>query len=163
MRFLKNVFSQLHSFVLWALLSAIFVGWIFTFVTDTSPEKKVEIYCYVPELRDTDLAVELERDMPEGLRMIRVHTFTYVMMNVDLVENGDIYILPESVIGEYEELLADRDAGIKVYDAAAGKGAASQYIGYEEEDYYLFIGANSPHLEDGKAQAVAEALMGISE
>ena len=36
MRFFKNVLSQLHTYVLWALLSAVFWGWIFTaFVADS--------------------------------------------------------------------------------------------------------------------------------
>lgn len=161
MRFIKNVFSKLHAFVLWALLAAVFWGWIFTIVTDTSPERKISVYCYVPELRDTELAVELEKDMPEGIKMIKVHTFEYVMFNVDLIENGDIYILPKSRIGDYLELLAPGDQGEKIYDAATDTGAAAGFMGYRDEDYYLFIGANSPHLEDGKARAVADALLGM--
>ena len=43
MRFVKNVFSQLHTFILWALMSAIFWGWIFTLVTDAPAGKKITV------------------------------------------------------------------------------------------------------------------------
>ena len=133
MRVLKNIFRQLHTFVLWALASALLWSWIFTFVTDTSPDRKVTVYCYVDEIRDT------------------------VMFNIDSSENGDIFVVPASVIGEYDELFTDVNGqyGVKIYDAASRTGAAAEYLGYGDEDYYLFLGANSPHLEDGKALAVA--------
>lgn len=162
MRFFKNVLAQLHTFVLWGLASFILWGWIFALVTNTSPEKKVTVYCYVPGVRDVDLAVRLEEEPPEGIRMVKVHPFSYVMLNVDYMEDGDIFILPESQIGEYTELLADPAAGVLVYDAETGQGAAVPYIDYTEEDYYLFLGANSPHLADGKAAEVARRLMDLS-
>lgn len=161
MRFLKNVFSQLHTFVLWALASVLFWGWIFTFVTDTSPEKKVTVYCDVPEIRDIDLAVALEERKPEGIRMIKVHPFDYVMLNVDNMENGDIFIIPGSQREEYTDFLADPAGGVLVWDADAGRGGAASYIGYTDEDYYLFLGANSPHREDGKAMEVARQIIGM--
>ena len=203
MRFLKNVFSQLHSFILWLMFSVVFWGWIFTIVTDAPAEEKVTVYCYVSEIRDKDLAVALEENRPDGIRMIKVHPFDYVMMNIERMEDGDIFILPESQIETYAELLADADSGAAagndgdggvagdadsgdmsssvdgnaaessdtagaivdisdgflIYDAAAGSGGAAQYIGYEGEDYYLFLGARSAHLEDGKALEVARRLL----
>ena len=159
MRFLKNVFSQLHTFVLWALMSAILWSWIFTMVTDTSPQKKVQIYIYVDELRDTDLAVYLEQDLPDGIKMVKVHPFTYAMLNVDLLENSDLFILPESMVGEYEELLLPGGEAVKVYDPDTGSGAAEDYISYSDEDYYLYFGAKSLHLDDGAAKYVADRLL----
>ena len=159
MRFFKNVFSQLHTFVLWALMSAIFWGWIFTLVTDAPPAKKITVYCYVPEIRDTELAVRLEEDRPDGIKMIQVHNFEYLLFNSGAVEFGDILILPESQIGEYEELLLPGFEGVRIYDAASRTGAAASYLGYTEEDYYLFLGAKSVHLEDGAARAVADSLL----
>ncbi len=156
MRFIKNVFSQLHTFVLWALLSAIFWSWIFTFATDTSPEKKVSVYCYVPEISEAELSAKLEEDRPEGIKMIKARSFEYVMFNVDYIENGDIFILPESLISEYDELLLDPSGGVKIYDAKSSSGSATEFIRYPEEDCYLFLGANSAHLEDGAAEYVAE-------
>ncbi len=161
MRFVKNVFSQLHTFILWALMSAIFWGWIFTLVTDAPAGKKITVYCYVPEIRDTELAVELEEDRPEGIRMIQVHNFEYVLFDMGNIENGDIFILPESRIGDYEELLLSKSEGVKIYDAGTQAGAADEYIGYTDEDYYLFLGANSVHIGDGKAEAVARRLLNM--
>ena len=163
MRTLKKILSQLHTFVLWALVSAMFWSWIFTFVTDTSPERKITVYCKVPELRDTDLAVALEASMPEGLRMIKVHSFDYVMFGVDAFYQGDLFVVPAADMETYAELLAavEGNEGVKAYDAATGTGIATAYIRYTDEDYYLFLGAGSAHLEDGKALAVARSLMAM--
>lgn len=161
MNMLKKIFSQWHTFVLWALASAIFWSWIFTFVTETSPDKKVTVYCKAPEIQDTALAAALEEEMPEGLRMIKVHSFEYVMFGVEAFYQGDIFIVPESEIATYAEILApvDGEQGVKVYDAASGTGIATAYISYANEDYYLFLGKDSPHLEDGKALSVARRLL----
>ena len=161
MKTLKRIFSQLHTFVLWLLISALFWSWIFTFVTDTSPEWKITVYCDVQALEDTALAVALEEAMPEGLRMIQVHSFDYVMFGVDAFYQGDVFILPASEVETYAEFLAPVDGvdGMKVHDAATGKGVAEAYIHYTDEDYYLFLGSGSVHLEDGKALDVARQLL----
>lgn len=163
MRFLKNVFSQLHSFVLWLLASCLFWGWIFTMVTDVPPAEKVTVYCDVPEIQDTAMAVALEEDMPEGLRMIKVHAFSYVMFDMETIDRGDIFILPASGIETYsgDLLPIDGEDGAQVYDPETGQGAALAYIQYADEDYYLFLGAGSVHLEDGLALEVAHRLLNL--
>lgn len=163
MRFLKNVFSHLHTFVLWLLFSAVFWGWIFTLVTDAPAERKITVYCYVSDIRDTEMAVRLEETKPEGIRMIQVHNFEYVMFDMGSIEKGDIFILPESKIAEYDELLLPDREGVKLYDAETDTGAAADFLGYGEEDYYLFLGAKSVHLEDGKALEVAEAILALGK
>lgn len=159
MNMLKKIISQLHTFILWALTSAIFWSWIFTFVTDTSPDKKVTLYCKVPEIQATELAAALEDHLPDGLRMIKAHSFDYVMFGIDAFYQGDLFIIPESELETYAEILDPADQGIKVYDASAGIGVATSYIRYDDEDYYLFFGTRSAHLEDGKAQEVARQLL----
>lgn len=163
MKILKNIVSQLHTYVLWLLTSAIFWGWIFTFVTDTSPDKKITVYCHVPEVEDVALAVALEEQMPEGLKMIKVHSFDYVMFNTESIELGDIFIIPASEIETYADslILVGEEQGVKVYDAATGEGIAKNYIRYAEEDFYLFLGAGSSHLEDGKALEVAAEILAL--
>lgn len=163
MRILKNIFSMLHIFLLWMLLSAVFWGWIFTFVTDTSPDRKVSVYCHVPEINDKALAVSLEENMPDGLRMIKVHSFDYVMFDVESIGMGDIFIIPASEIEQYSDslLYMGADSGVKVYDASSRTGVAEEYISYSDEDHYLFLGAGSVHLEDGKALAVAQQLLAM--
>lgn len=157
MRILKNIFSHLHIFVLWAVLSAMLWAWIFTLVTDTSPEKKITVYCHVPEIKATELAVKLEEIMPDGLKMIKVHSFDYVMFDTSAITQGDVYIIPESEIEPFTDDLAGE--GVKVYDCKTGEGIALEYITYGSEDYYLFLGAGSAHLEDGKALMIAEELL----
>ena len=165
MKILKNIFSQLHTFLLWLLASVIFWSWIFTLVTDVPPAEKVTVYCHVPGIQDTALAAALEEHMPEGLRMIKVHSFNYVMFDVESIGLGDVFIIPASEIELFAEDLAPvgEKQGVKVYDAAAGTGIAMAYIQYEAagEDFYLFLGARSVHLEDGKALEVARELLAI--
>lgn len=163
MRVLKNIFSHLHIFVAWAILSAMFWTWIFTFVTDTTADKKITVYCHVPKVQGVELAVRLEENMPDGLKMIKVHSFDYVMFNVDSINDGDIYIIPASEREPFAEDLVPvgEENGVKVYDCETGIGTAMEYISYGNEDYYLFLGAGSAHLEDGKALIVAEALLAM--
>lgn len=163
MKTLKKIFSQLHTFVLWALVSAMFWSWIFTFVTDTSPDRKVTVYIKAPEVRATELAAALEESMPEGLKMIKVHSFDYVMFGVDEFYRGDIFLLPVSEMNAYAELLAPADwvQDTKAYDAATGVGIATDYIRYTNEDYCLYLGVGSAHIRDGKAAAVARALLAM--
>ena len=71
MRVLKNIFSQLHTFVLWLLASILFWGWIFTFVTDTVPAKKVTVYCRVPAVEDTAMAAAARDPRPIRQRRTR--------------------------------------------------------------------------------------------
>ena len=161
MRVFKNIWSQLHTFVLWGLASALFWAYVFTFVTDTAPEKKVMIYCDVPEIQDIQLAARLEENLPEGIRMIKVRSFQYVMIDTDNIQAGDIFLLPASKVEEYRQFFQEGDQGILVYDADTGIGIAGQYINFGQENYYLFFGAKSPHIEDGKAMEVAQNLLAV--
>ena len=182
MRFLKNVFSQLHRWVLWALLSAIFWGWIFGFVTDTSPAKKVTLYAQVPACEDKALALALEAEKPEQIRMVKVHPFSYALFDAEELATADLYIVCASQVEQFLDDFAPLDSeaidlegrelytargrayGIKVYDAASGTGAALDYLHYAEgEDCYLFFNASSPHLTagDGAALQIARALLDL--
>lgn len=163
MKMLKNIASQLHTFLLWLLFSVIFWSWIFTLVTDVPPSEKVTIYCHVPGIRDTALAAALEEHLPEGLRMIKVHSFDYVMFDVESIALGDIFIIPASETELFAGDLAPvgEEQGVRVYEASTGDGVAMEYIQYADEDFYLFLGAGSEHLEDGKALEVAARLLAI--
>lgn len=165
MRILKNIVSHLYIFLLWAVMSTILWSWIFTLVTDTSPDKKVTVYCHVPEVQSARLAAVLEENMPEGLKMIKVHPFSYVMFDTESIVKGDIFIIPASEVEQFAEDLAPvgEENGVMVYDSERGTGIGLEYISYGEEDYYLFLGAGSAHLEDGKALAVANSLLEIRD
>lgn len=161
MRVLKNIFSQLHSFVLWALASVMLWGWIFGMATDTTFDKKIMVFCHVPQMADTELALELEKDLPEGIRMIQVHTFDYVMFDTVSIEHADVLIIPAIDVQEMEgELLPLEGQGdMPVYDPATGQGILLDYITYGDEEYYLYLGAGSAHLEDGVAAAIARRML----
>ncbi len=161
MKFIKNVFSQLHTFLLWALVSFLVWSWIFTFVNDAPAAQKVTVYCNVPAIEDTALAVKLEEHLPEGLKMIQVRSFDYVMFDTGTIDEGDIFILPQSAIEDYDgqfDPIAGQE-GTLIYDPETGQGAAKSYIIYGDEPYYLFLGTGSVHLEDGLAQQIAQLLL----
>ena len=178
--FLKNIWSQLHRFVLWFILSTILWAWIFTLVTDTTPAKKVTIYVQAEACQDVALGEKLEESKPEGIRMIRAHLFSYALFDTQEALNADLYVIPASQAEGFldsfapidgEELdLGDRELfirdgkryGVKIHDAATGESVAGDYLVYAPgEDYYLFFNAKSLHLGsgDGAALRVAEALL----
>ena len=188
MKILRNIFSQLHVYVLWLLLSTMFWGWIFaSFVNDTSPEKKVTIYVDAPAVADTALDAALEPYLPKGLRMVRSHPFSYAVFDTAALMGADIYIVPASRAEEYRgSFLPLGDAfpsvpgerwewdgrafGLQVYDAGTGQGAGQTYITYAlpdqaAEDYYLFIGEGSLHAAgltgrgDNAALEICEAFL----
>ena len=155
MRVLKNILSQLHLYLLWLLAAGLIWGLVFTRITDAPAEQKVTVFIDAP-CEDLALRERLEAHRPEGIRMIHVHPFTYAMFDESTLLNADIYIVPASRVAEYQDSFAPAPAslgeaaangGITVY--RDGQGIASAYIGYgaegTEEDYYLFIGANSRH------------------
>ena len=98
--------------------------------------------------------------MPEELRMVKVHPFSYVMFDMESIDKGDIFIVPASDREELAKYLAPGE-GEKIYDGTTGEGAAMEYIQYTDEDYYIYLGAGSVHLEDGKALAVAQELLAL--
>ena len=190
MRFFRNVLSQLHSYVLWALMSVLFWGWIFTaFIADAPAEKKVVVFADAQVRMDRELDLLLEEDLPEGIRMVRVHPFSYAMFDDNSLLGADLYIVPASRAEAYaasfldppEDLVLggerprDTGAGIRgfpAYDARTGEGIAGEYITYDvpgqdPEDYYLFFGAGSLHAAsltgkgDDAALEIARALLDL--
>ena len=183
MRILKNIASQLHIYLLWLFAAALLWGWIFTFVTDTRPEKKVTVFVEAPACLDRELAIELEKTMPEGIRMIKVHPFTYAMFDESTLLGADLYVIPASHAADYRDSFASAaglplaegrtvspEGGIRIYEAAAGTGGADGYVTYAPpggtgEDYYLFFGVKSIHaaavngVGDDAALPVAERLL----
>ncbi len=179
MKVLKNIFSQFHTFFLWAMASVLLWGWVYTFVGDTTRDKKVTVFVNAPAVEGRALSLHLEEELPEGIKMIRVHDFNYDMFGTNTP--GDIYIVPESQLRKMleeqqdkilpcpvpegcEALTQDGKAyGIRIYDAAEGVGAGDgiyfRYVAEDPasaEDYYLCFGAETYHL-DGAENAVDNA------
>ena len=186
MTVLKNIFSQWYKYLLWALISVIFWGWIFTLVTDAPAAKKLVLCVDARELRDQALADALSENRPEGIRQIAVHSFDYYIFDTEELRTADLYIVGESRAEKYMEsflplaetgmaaegrTLWTHDGtayGLLVYDASSGEGAADGYIGYvqpgaEPENYYLFFGAETVHREDGKPAELAELLLSVRQ
>lgn len=175
MRIVKNIFSQLHLYLLWLLAAALLWGLVFTRITDAPIEQKVTVFIDAP-CEDLTLRERLEQHRPEGIRMIFVHPFTYAMFDESTLLNADIYIVPASRVAEYQDSFAPAPAalgtvaengGITVYHD--GHGIAQSLIGYgaegTEEDYYLFIGVHSRHAlsvngvgDDAALQVAADLL-----
>ncbi len=151
MKLIRRFFSSVPKYLLWIVLSTLFWLWIFTIITDTSAEKKIVLYADAAAVADPGLSVELEKSMPEGIKMIRARSFSYLMFNEAASVDADIYIIREDDIEENIENFAPMDAawavgksgvyyengtafGIRVYDAETGSGAAQDFIAYSVYD-----------------------------
>lgn len=174
--------SGLLIYLTFLVLSTIVWGWLFSIVTDTTPEKKITVY-FDCEVRDTQLAAFLEEELPEGIRMVKVHSFSYAFFDVNALESGDIFIVAKSAAGNYRDSFAPLEgiegtvlsiegvpSGVRIFDAKKGSGGADQYAAYVNEagapeDFYLFFGAKSIHYAknenavDNAALLVAKRLL----
>ena len=181
MSVLRRIFSRFYLYVLWLFAAFLFCGLVFSRLGDTDPAHKVTLYADVPAMRDTALAAELEREMPEGIRMVKVHPFSYAMFDTDDLLGADLYILPESRVEEYADSLrsiggAPFDAaggcfregelwGVRVWDAANKEGIAADFIDYPDEDCWLFFNKDSQHIRslngegDDAAVEIAQTLL----
>lgn len=178
MRWIKRVLSQMHRYVIVAFVSVFFWAWIFTLVTDAPAARKVMLYADVQRMEDRALAVELETELPDGIRMVQVHPFSYAAFDTGEPDRADLWIVPESRMETLVPQLcpcAPRDADDYTANGAVygwrlstpgGKGVAKAYISYAaDEPYYLCFLAASEHLgtwngsPDDAAIRVAEHLM----
>lgn len=175
----KKFLARLPAYVIWLMLCVALWGWIFGRITDTAPERKIVLFVDAYEVQDTALAVRLEEELPEGIRMVQVHPFSYVLFQSETLLSADLYIVKESDAADYvESFLPLAEAapdgwsldgtpyGLLAYDAQTGKGAAADLITYTlagapEENYYLFFGAKSLHTgqTDDAAFQIAERLL----
>ena len=189
MKTLKWLFSNLHRYVLWLLVSVFIWGWIFTLVTDTVRAKKVVVYSDAPGVDADALAETLERELPKGIRMVKVHAVDYALFDPTEVNDADLLILSEKEVGELFGSLSpitgmgfDDDAcykkdgivyGILIYDAASGKGNAAEYFTFKPADgetpqsYYLCFNSASAHIgdlngsKDDAAIVIAERILSL--
>ncbi|MBO6013847.1 MAG: hypothetical protein J6P48_00090 [Oscillospiraceae bacterium] len=158
MRILKNIVSRLHTYVLWALIAAVFWGFIFGIITDAPAEKKIVIFADALRCEEKDLDIELEKTKPDSIRLIRAHTFDYTMFDEAGLLNADIYLVPGSRAADYIESYSPlnpsrlpwKDAELWSWEGTAYglklQGALPYFdFGAEESDVYLFFGVNSVH------------------
>ena len=167
----------------WFFLSLILWLWIFTFVTDAPRESKIVLFVNTPACRETELAVALEEDRPEAIRMVQVHAFNWAAMSTDPLIWSDLYIVRSSDIPDClewfaplpEELAASGECylsggipvGLKVRSSADGSAVASSFFTWTAEnapgeDYWLFFGKRSLHLS-GNPDAVDDHAVPIAK
>lgn len=170
---IKRTLSRFPVYVLWALVSVFLWSFVFSFLTDAAPAKKLTVYISTEEVQDAELAARLEEGgLPDGIRMIKVHPFSYAMFSDSDLLAADLYIvkaseadgwrdsfraLPDGIEGDFD--LGNGVRGIRVYDAQTGRGVYDDLIGYAipgapAEDCYLFFGAGSQHTEEGDGAAL---------
>ena len=185
LKVLSNILHQLHMYVIWIILAVMLVSFLFNCVTDTSPAKKVTVFIQVESLKEAEIEVGLNEDLPEGIKMTKVHPFTYSVFGMNTVGSDDIYIVKSSDIEKYLEGFAPLSGFIDVPadrafyssdgtaygilyrpdDAHPGR-PADLYDAFIEwdplETYYLFFGKNGPHPgKDGAAAYLAKKLLAI--
>ena len=172
MKGIKRFFSQLPVYILWLMFSAVLWLWIVGLITDTAPEKKVTVFLDVPAVEDAALSAALEEALPEGLKMIKAHSFSYVLFQSDALRAADLYVLPASEMAEFCPDLLPLD-GFSAADGWTQDGAVYglrchtagdpdapglvQYAAPDRaaEDHYICILKDSPHIDDGAAMRVA--------
>lgn len=171
---IKGILRNWYRYVLWALLSAVFWAWIFVLLFSARPAKKVVLYADLPELDRNALSIELEREKPEGIKIVDTAVFDDMMFNQTEVLSGDLFLIPDSKVEEYlasftpiDRTLfpgetfyeADGEAyGILVYDETTGLKTAGDYIFYiPQERCWLFFNKESQHIGGRDDAAIAVA------
>ncbi len=108
----KRILRLLSALTVCALVSFFFWSWIFTFVTDTDRAHKVMIFADSDTFNGKALAIGLEKDLPDGIRMIQARPFSYAMMDSTALENADLYLIPERDLAEYRHWLVPLPEGL---------------------------------------------------
>lgn len=173
---------QVPLLIVWLILSGLIWSYVFNIINDTDAAHKLTIYADTEVRESTRLNLFLEEGRGEGIRMVRVHPFTYAMMSSEELTHADLYIMTESDLTAYAEWLTpvpdslregrilwtDADGkpcGIRLtgcYDAALGW---FPYAG--DETLWLAFGGKSLHLSgadsavDNEAEACALRLLSI--
>ena len=179
-RAFKKISGQVLIFLTFLTLSTMLWGWLFSMKTDTTADKKITVYIDCADVADTALAAKLEETLPEGIRMVKVHPFSYALFDTSAFTGADIFIVPAGRAEAYRDsfvpaafsgqdllTLENGAVGVKIYDAFTGTGGAASYITYlneagEKEDFYLFYGAASLHYS-GNEGALDNAAAGIAD
>ena len=177
----SKFWSLVPALLLWVIFSVLVWGSVFVRITDAPREKKITLYADAQVIDGTALSAALEEAKADGIRMVQARPFSYAMFDGGPLETADLLIVPASHVETYRDwlgplpgemaalgecLLRDGEAwGLKIFDAQSHGGAAASYIAYEAvetpEDYYLFFGVNSVHIEDGKAVLYAKKLLDL--
>ncbi len=103
LRVLSNILHQTHMYAICIIVLSLIISFIFNALTDAAPEKKIEIYIDAPKIDEAQLEYELDKELPEGIKLVKVHPFDYDMFGSHQEGRADIYVLKASDIEEYLE------------------------------------------------------------
>lgn len=87
------------------LASAVFWSWIFNIITDTGRPNKITLFADVPAMEDRALAAALEENLPENIRMVQVHPFSYAMLDTVSLQTADLYLMTAASAEEHRDWL----------------------------------------------------------
>lgn len=138
MRKLKSLLLPMFA---WLCASLVFWGFVFSVITDTTPDKKLTV-AVGGELKDEKaFALELEKYLPEGIKMAKVYPFSYAIMSAKPIEAADIIILPEGACEAFETFITE--------ERLICNHAMTKFINYipEGETYVICQGAKTVHPE----------------
>lgn len=145
---------------IWLLAAVIFSSFVFYQITDTDPAHKIAIYVNGTVRNEAQLAARLEKELPDSIRMVQIHPFSYAMFGSAALMGADLFIVPDSERSQFADWFVPGEEGIPVYEPEKGISVAETWFLYDgKETYRLYTGAGSPHLEDGLARRAAELLL----
>lgn len=175
----KALAGAIPLLIIWLMASALLWGFVFNVLTTARPEHKLVLFIDARVPDPLSMAVELEKDKPEHIRMVEVHPFSYDFMDSD-IGRSDLYIVREDELGKFAGGLVPVPEALRggVYDLVmhGGEpygirvhepGEASPWITYEDAGYVLVFGAESRHLTtnekgvDDEAIPFAERVIGL--
>ena len=149
---------------IWAIASVIVCSFVFYQVTDTDPAHKITIWVDGEVREEARLAALLEKELPDPVRMVQIHPFTYAMFGSAALKAADLFIVPDSDRDQFSDWFVPGEEGVPVHDPETGLSAAGTWIQYRpEETYRMYLGADSVHLEDGLAKRAAGLLAALEE
>lgn len=95
MRTIKKLASNAHRYVLWALISVFFWGWVFSLAGDAPRAKKLTVFTSVEAIDCAALKAALSERLPDGINLVQVHPFRYAAFDTSEAEAADIFIVTE--------------------------------------------------------------------
>lgn len=151
----------------WALAAVFLSSFVFYQIRDAEPARKITVYMDGTVANEDALAARLEKELGGAVKLVEIRPFSYFMFGSDILRAGDLFILPDSALEQFGDWILPGDGGIPVYDPASGvsvEGGTFLYAqGERPETWRLYLGAQSPHLEDGLARKAAGILAAEKE
>jgi len=162
---MKKLTRQLPLLIIWLILSVILWGFVFNFLTDTTADKKIVIMIDAQLENEVSLAVLLEGLHSDTVKMVKVHPFTYALMDASAVASADILIIAEGDIEQYQDYIMPvseefgcEESGILL------TGQIDRWLAEycRNVNYYLCFGNSGAHITDGEAIKYAKALIELN-